>query len=264
MELIRKILQTLPDGETLDVRVGLRWTAVVLDPGGGVRCGLSSTLDPAHDHAAGPNVPGAGALTQLSGRQLADLALSDRPLEVAIGMAAINALLPPLPEKYREDNAEEMIARLGAGKKVALIGHFPFVESLRGRVGGLAVLELNPRQGDLPAAQGPQVIPQAQVVAITAMTLLNRTLEGILELCAPEAAVLMLGPTTPLSPLLFDAGIDVLSGSVVTQVDAVLRVVSQGGNFRQVHRAGVRLVNLLREDFEVSAPPANLKRGDSK
>jgi len=262
MELIRKILQTLPDGEVIDVRLGLHWTAVALDFGEGVRCGLSATLSQAHDHVSGPDVPQAGALTKLTGSALAELALSDHPVQIGIGMAAINALMPPLPEKWREDNAEEMIARLGAGKKVVLIGHFPFVESLRGRVGELTVLELHPRPGDLPAEQAPRVIPQADVVAVTGMTLLNRTLDGILKLRAPEAVALMLGPSTPLSPLLFEAGFDVLSGAIVAQVDAVLRVVSQGGNFRQAHRAGVRLVNLLRQDFEDIAPSIIPKRGD--
>jgi uncharacterized protein (DUF4213/DUF364 family) len=78
------------------------------------------------------------------------------------------------------------------------------------------------------------------------MTLENHTLEGLLSLCPQEAFVLVLGPSTPLSPLLFDYGVDVVSGAVVTAIDPVLRHVSQGANFRQVHRAGVRLVNIYR------------------
>jgi uncharacterized protein (DUF4213/DUF364 family) len=56
--------------------------------------------------------------------------------------------------------------------------------------------------------------------------------------------VLALGPTTPLSPVLFDYGVSIASGAVVQQIDAVLRHVQQGANFRQVRRAGVRLVNI--------------------
>jgi uncharacterized protein (DUF4213/DUF364 family) len=59
--------------------------------------------------------------------------------------------------------------------------------------------------------------------------------------------VLLLGPTTPLSPVLFDHGVHILSGAVVTDVEGVLRTVGQGGNFRQVHRAGVRLVTMRSE-----------------
>jgi len=75
-------------------------------------------------------------------------------------------------------------------------------------------------------------------------------LEPLLELCAPEALVIMLGPSTPMNPVLFDYGIDILAGSQVIDIEGVLRSVSQGGNFRQVHRAGVKLVTQKREGLD--------------
>jgi uncharacterized protein (DUF4213/DUF364 family) len=108
------------------------------------------------------------------------------------------------------------------------------------------VLEMRPGPGDLPAEAASEVIPQADVVAITSTTLINRTFEGLLALCRPDAYVLLLGPTTPLSPLLFEQGLDVLSGSLVDDVDGVLRLVGQGATFRQIHRQGVRLVTMAR------------------
>jgi uncharacterized protein (DUF4213/DUF364 family) len=147
-------------------------------------------------------------------------------------------------------NAEEMIARLGAGKRVALVGHFPFVDRLKTRVGELAVLELNPRPGDHPAEAAPQVLGQAQVAAITGMTVQNHTLEALLDWIAPGAEVLVLGPSTPLHSRLFAHGIGVLSGALVTDIPAVLRCIAQGGNFQQIHRCGVRLVNMIRPDLQ--------------
>ena len=79
------------------------------------------------------------------------------------------------------------------------------------------------------------------------MTLSNHTLEGLLALCPAQAFLLLIGPSTPLSPLFFDHGVDMLSGAVVTQVEPVLNMLSQGGNFHQVHQAGMRLVNMLPE-----------------
>jgi hypothetical protein len=38
-----------------------------------------------------------------------------------------------------------------------------------------------------------------------------------------------------------------LSGSVVEEIDAVLQGVSQGAGFRQLHRLGVRLVTMHRD-----------------
>ena len=51
--------------------------------------------------------------------------------------------------------------------------------------------------------------------------------------------VMVLGPSTPLSPALFDHGVDALSGARVVHEAAVLRTVGQGATFQQVE--GVRL-----------------------
>ncbi len=245
MSLLDDLIETLPDGTVRDVRIGLHWTAVVVETAAGPRCGLCSTLREEEMHGM-PAVARAGALTDLSGRELAALVRSERLTERSVGMAAINALVaqPSLPTV--EINAEEAILAAGADRTVALVGHFPFVPRLREGVAQLHVLELDPREGDLPAEAAPQVIPAADVVAITGMTLVNHTLESLLNLCTPGATVLVLGPSTPLSPLLFARGVDLLAGSVVTDIEGVLRAVSQGANFRQVHRAGVRLVTIAR------------------
>lgn len=246
MQILSEIIRTLPDGEVRDVRIGLHWTAVVVETGGELRCGLSSTLSTPHGHDQGPDIPMAGQLEGRPGGELAELALSPHPTQASLGMAAINALLPRHSLMWYEDNAEEVIARQGQDKRVVLVGRFPFLPHLRGRVGELLVLEQDPGPGDLPAERAPEILPGAEVVAITGMTLINHTLDGLLKLCSPGAFVIVLGPSTPLTPLLFDHGVDILSGSAVTALEPVLRTVSQGGNFRQVHRAGVRLVNMQR------------------
>ncbi|MFN2149618.1 MAG: Rossmann-like domain-containing protein, partial [Anaerolineales bacterium] len=120
----------------------------------------------------------------------------------------------------------------------------------------LSVLSSNPRPGDLPASAAPQVIPSADLVAITGMTLINHTLESLLELCSRQALVMILGPSTPLSPVLFDHGVDLLSGSLVTDRNAVMQVAGQGGNFRQIHRAGVRLVTVERPGWREGKIPS--------
>ena len=109
------------------------------------------------------------------------------------------------------------------------------------------MLELQPSGEDLSADAASDVIPRADVLAITGTTLINHTFEELMALRRAEALVLVLGPSTPLSPVLFDHGVHFISGSVVEDVDSVLRAVSQGANFRQVHRQGVRLVTIRKE-----------------
>lgn len=201
-----------------------------------------------HHHGGGPAVREAGLLLQRNVRELAALTRSSHPMEAAIGMATINALLPRHEEQWVDLNAGEVIARHGVGKRVVLVGHFPFIPLLREQVGNLTVLEQRPTGQDLSAEAAVEVIPRADVVAITGTTLLNHTFEELITLCRPEALVLVLGPSTPLSPMLFEHGVDLLSGSVVEDVAAVLRAVSQGANFRQVHRHGVRLVTMQKAE----------------
>jgi uncharacterized protein (DUF4213/DUF364 family) len=253
MKLLKKILSDLPDGDVVDVRIGLHWTAVVMEVDGKLRCGLSSTLESPHEHGGDPQVPQASQLATHTGRVLAELALEeDRPTLASVGVAAINALLPP-PESFSEVNAEHVLADYGSEKRVAIVGHFPFIHRLRERAAKLIVLERDPRKGDLSAEAASQVIPQSDVVAITGMTLANHTLEGLLRLCKSEALVMVLGPSTPFSSVLYEYGVDLLSGSIVVEIEPVLNALSQGANFRQVHRAGVRLVTVTRPGFAGAA-----------
>jgi uncharacterized protein (DUF4213/DUF364 family) len=129
---------------------------------------------------------------------------------------------------------------------VVLVGHFPFVDRLRQAAAPLWVLDMDPTEGDLPASAADQVIPRAHVLAITGTTLINRTFDDLMQLRSPGALVVLLGPSTPLSPILYDYGIDVIAGSIVEQISPVLDLVSQGANFRQLRRGGVRLVTMQR------------------
>ncbi|MGD2253860.1 MAG: DUF364 domain-containing protein [Anaerolineales bacterium] len=245
-QIVPKLIERLQDGEVREVRIGLHWTAVVAQVKGRFRCGLCSTLSGPHEHGPTPQVPKAGNLARMSGKDLAAHANpGNSPTMTSVGVAAINALLPPPPEELCfEVNAEDILASQGKDKRVVVVGHFPFIPRLREKVGRLDVLELRPREGDHEADAAPELLPQAEVVAITSMSLANHTFEELLGLCAPEAIVMMLGPSTPLSPMLFEHGVHLLSGSVVEAVGPVLDTISQGAHFRQVHRAGVRLVTM--------------------
>ncbi len=247
MKLIEQLLTKISDGTVEDVRVGAFWTAVAVRVHGELRAGLASTMrSDDHHRGKGHAVVEAGHLTDLPALELAGLARNDRPPATSIGIATLNALLPQQPEKWIDINAEAVIAEHGAGKNVALVGHFPFIPRLREQVGQLWVLEKQPRGDDLPADEAERVIPKADVVAITGTTLINNTFESLITLCQPSARVLVLGPSTPLSPIMFDYGIDLISGTIVEDISAVMAGVGQGANFRQIRQMGVRLVTMQK------------------
>jgi len=97
------------------------------------------------------------------------------------------------------------------------------------------------------AEQAAQVLPQVDVVALTGTSLINHTFDDLIRFCRPDAFVLLLGPSAPLSPVLFEAGVDAVSGTWVTDPELVLRSVGQGATFRQIKRAGgLRLLTLVK------------------
>ncbi len=248
--LFDRLLPTLPEGNVVSIHIGLYWTAVLAEVNGEARCGLAATIrDESHHYTTEPSIPRAGHLTDLSTCELANFVHSHRLPEVSLGLATVNALLPRLPHLWVNLHAKDILANLGAGKTVVMVGHFPYVSELRPRVGRLLVLEQNPQEGDLPASAAPEVIPQADVLAITAMTLLNRTFDNLIALRRSGTPTLIVGPTTPLTPVLFEMGATILSGAIVENPESVLRGLTQGANFHQLHQMGVRLISMTAESL---------------
>jgi uncharacterized protein (DUF4213/DUF364 family) len=237
--IIDELLPTLPADEAVkSVRVGVHWTAVCSR-----HCGLASTLtgNQPHGHS---KVRDVGRLHFKSAHELAEYARSDNLLEASIGVAAINSLLEVDESRVVEINAGDVLLQRGRAKHVALVGHFPFIPQLRTCAADLWVIEQQPAAAEYPAAAAADLIPKAEVVAITGTALINHTLDGLLALCDSKALVMILGPSTPLSPVLFDHGVSLLSGAQVVDEAAALRTLCQGATFQQMN--GVRLVTLAR------------------
>jgi hypothetical protein len=245
LHLVDRLLASLTSsGSVVDIRIGTHWTAVVVDRPVGPRVGLAAT-QMVHDLEHGrPAVRDAGRLVGRDARELAALARSDSLTERSIGFAALNALLDVDESACVDRNAEDLILERGRGRAVAVVGHFPFVPKVREAARACWVLELSPGPDDVPADRAPEIIPQADVVAITGMTLINGTFEALAALPRSGAFVVVLGPSTPLSPLLFDYRIDAISGAVVADIPAALAAISQGANFRQI--PGKRLLTMAR------------------
>ncbi len=227
------------DSPVRSVLVGAHWTVVCSR-----HCGMAATLASSHPHGH-VQVRDVGRLHQKSARQLAELARSSELMEASIGIAAVNSILAPLETPVREVNAGEVIVSRGRGRNVALIGHFHFIPELRKAAHQLWVIEQQPQEDEYPADAAVDLLPKADVIAITGSTLANHTLEGLLAVCNPRATVIVLGPSTPLSPVLFEHGVDIISGTRVVDEAAVLRTVGQGASFRQVE--GVQLLTFTRE-----------------
>ncbi|HNV71369.1 MAG TPA: DUF364 domain-containing protein [Candidatus Ozemobacteraceae bacterium] len=230
------------------------------------RLGLSMTLLDEDIFPEGVHYPvrHMGTLEQVPLGELLTWTESPNGLERSIGMAALNSCLPLAELSFHEGNALELAAHWGEGKNVVVIGHFPHLERIRERASSMVILEKRPQPGDLPAEEAPNVIPHADVVALTGVTCLNDTIEGILALKKPGARFIALGPTIPLSSLLFDAGIDVVGGAWVDDETRALPMLAQGATARLLK--GTRNVlmarepNLLPATFTSILPPTEREK----
>jgi len=219
-----------------DIHVGLHWTAVVSR-----YCGLASSLidPPPHQNH---KIRDAGRLHQKTGAELSELIFSESLSEASIGLAAINSLIEIDESKCEPVNAFDVIAQNGTGRTIGIIGHFPFVPELREMAKKVYVFEKRVQEGDLPESEIKNRLPECDVVAISATTLINHTLENVLNFCRNDSIKIMLGASTPMLELLFDYGLDVLAGSKVVVPNEVLNAVRQGATFRQIK--GIKLLTM--------------------
>jgi len=240
MKILDHLISTLNlDTLVKDIRQGVFHTAVLTR-----NCGLAATLPRDALLQLPPLVKEPGSLTLKTPGELVRMAYSESILEAAIGMAAINSLLEIDEASCMELNAADLIVEKGDGKRVAIIGHFPFLPRVRKKAKELWVIEKNPREGDFDEDQTDRLIPLADVVAITGTALTNHTIEHLLTLCRPVAFVILLGDTAPLSPAIFNYGVDAVSGTKVIHPELALQCVSQGANFRQIR--GTKRLTMLK------------------
>lgn len=234
-EIFEKIRE---DYLTRRVLVGVHWT-VISSRG----CGMASTVVPRKPHGE-EIVLDAGNLSSKSALELAQYLYSENTLEAGIGLAALNSLIEPPNEGTVEINAFKYLVNIGAAKRVAVFGHFPYMSDLKKSAYRLTVFELEPGAEEHHLNEAPELLPDADIVAITSNSLINHTLEEILSHIRGDAFVALVGPSTPLSSVLFDHGISMLSGVRVVNEDELFTTVSQAAIFRQTR--GVQLVTWIK------------------
>jgi uncharacterized protein (DUF4213/DUF364 family) len=226
-----------------DVRIGLGYTAVTLENG---QAGVALTF---HESTSkGCTV--FGGLHPLAGRAASELIAfldSTDKIEMAVALATANALANTMRDAFLEGDIMEYL-HIAPEDKVGMVGYFaPLVPHLQKKTSSIMIFEqVKQKQGNLlPEEDAYRLLPQCQVAVITSTSILNHTIENILNAARSCREVVLLGASTSLVPEAF-AGTPVtfLSGIVITRPQEILQIVSEGGGM-QLFKKNAKKVNLI-------------------
>ena len=166
-------------------------------------------------------------LTGLSAKKAAEAVMSWNMAEASEGMAVINAFY----------NSQERLESLGCavpyslvctdgmdmrGKNTALIGHLSMPEETLAGAEKVYIIEKREIEGDYPDSACEYILPECDIVIITASASVNKTMPRLLEL-SENARTVIIGPTCPMCPeLIENTGVNRLSGMVVRDKEALI------------------------------------------
>lgn len=234
------------DLQLADVCLGLGYTGVKLSNGAG---GVSYTFRDRLSSGCGV-MAGAGGLIGTPAAEVLEWASSDDLAKASLGVATINALLngayeagPNIVDAVTCE-PEDVIGMVGAF--CPLFGRFR--EAAR-----LYVFEQDPaaaaRGGNmqvLPEEAEEELLPSCDQVILTGTSFINHTVDRILELCKNAREIIIVGASTPMcGEVLRPYGVTVLAGSRVTDADAALRIIAQGGGTMDLSRVTLKLLERI-------------------
>jgi uncharacterized protein (DUF4213/DUF364 family) len=219
------------ESRVADVRIGLGYTAVMLADD---RVGVAYTF---REEAKGCCAV-FDALRPLVGRpayEVLQLLESPDPIAAGVGLACANALVNRDEGRFLDGDILDHLG-LRSDDHVGMVGDFgPLIEKIQKRARSLTVFErvAHPSGIQHSKEEAEVALPRCQVALITATSIINHTIDGLLKAAGRCREVAVLGASTPLLPEAF-AGeqVTLLSGVVVKEPLEVLRIVSEGGGMR--------------------------------
>ena len=180
----------------------------------------------------------SGEISPLTGRlasELLEFLGSANPVESSLGLATANALANVSPTGAIPGDILQELEILPTDR-VGMIGYFgPLVAQLENRVAKLEIFEEKRERSDnlRPAAEETETLPACQVAIITSTTIINNTIDDLLDAAKSCREVCLVGPSTPLLPDAFQGtSVTCLSGMTVSDSAGILRVISEGRGTR--------------------------------
>ena len=236
IENLYTLFEAQARAETVDtVSVGLGYTAVATAAGG---LGIAYTWI-----EGGHACIGGRQYVDFEGRPAVELLAWIRdpvPLRRSMALALINALNMGRAGGLPEDRSNKRLfdgLGIDPGTHVAMVGYFaPMQQRFDASGCELMVLDAGKRIGDEHTFNA-RLGDWAEVLVLTATSILNDSTEAILARCGPQVRTVVLGPSTPMVPEAFaHLPVQLLAGSVPTDRAMVLRRIRHGCGTPMIQR----------------------------
>lgn len=219
------LADSVPAGIDVDrVIIGFNWTLVRA----GNLCGVARS--PSRGTEGARTIRPEGGFAGQDLRRLAQNLKSIDPLRRSLGLAAVNTYWNRI--EVPDEVAGYAVPHGGLatidepGEDTVIIGGF---RAAQRRLPKARIVERDPKPGDVPVGEAHSAFAKAKTLAITAQTLMNGSLAPILTASDMVPRRMLLGPSCPACPYLFDYGIDEVFGAVVLDAEAAEHFVVESG-----------------------------------
>jgi len=224
-----------------EVRIGVYMTAVILSDGS---CGIASTSLDEHCCEKKNRDFGDFSPSKIENQKVTDLLDLSKPSSLidTLKIAVINAIASaiPLNPKYKVlENTDPIdLIDLSGSKTITIVGAFQnYIQTIAGTKNNLFVLELNEnmlsephKKFFIPANEYKRVIPVSDIVILTGLTIVNNTIDGLLESVSDGTKVIITGPSAGMIPeVLFKNKVNIIGTTRVTDSRLLMKVVSEAG-----------------------------------
>jgi hypothetical protein len=214
-----------------DLRIGLGYTGALLDNGNaGVAYTFKDSL-PKGCSAFTGNRPLKGKSTHEALKYIGSPIL----VESSVGVAIANALTNRKKGGEKEGDVLDIL-EFREDDRVGMVGFFgPLAAPLRKRVRELLVFERTSRiaKNIYPAEKAIEELPKCDIALITSTSLINGTMDSLVEASQKCREIVLLGASTLLLPEIFRSlGVTLLSGIIVSDSPDILQIISEGGGMR--------------------------------
>lgn len=238
-----------------DIRIGLEYAGVVLSTG---EAGLAHILiDYSSEHKV---LEESVELQGSSASEIMKLATSGNLIIAALGIATINAVsqiaFNKKPHLYPFTQVD-VLDLVQSGDKILMVGYMaPVIPKLMEKTSDITVIEKrniqNPMVRVVKEDQLKKLSSDADLAIITGSTLVNRSVDSILNYCKGKRELVLIGPTASFVPQpLFEKGATAVMGVKIYNPQKMLEIVSQAGGTRELLKTCAKKTAILKKDIKI-------------